>query len=612
MRMSKLLQKTLIGIVFLFAVIFLTISIFSGWHLYNNLTEEYKSKATAIASSIASSSVETILNLDSATVQALIDQYLDIEGVSYVFVTDVNGEIISHTFVPSIPPEIIEISKVHKEGIRDVKIKGFGDFLNIVAPITEGAIGFVHVGMDKNSINKKMWSVLSKQLGLILIIFLLSVALAYFMVNRISQPLNLLTEYAKKLLKHDFSARVEIKSQDEIGLLANTMQTMAANINEIFDRYEYALKDAMVELQDTLSYLTTIIDNLADGLIVVDKDRVINHINPAVVQMFGLAEYEMIGKKIDILGEKLFELTEKSLQTEDILTAELNLTNNRIGKAVAKSIKKEYFADDSEAKGILGSVILIRDITQEKEIDNLKTEFITIVSHELRTPLTSILGFVEMIERKFRDTIIPGIKTDNPKISRVIDKINRDFEIIQSEGERITSLINDILDISKLESGTMKWNFEEVSVEEIVFESYNALSSLFEQRGLKFIHEIEPALPNIHADRERLFQVMVNLLSNALKFTEKGYIACRVQRRNDEILFSIEDTGIGIPESQKDKIFEKFKQVGDISKDRPRGIGLGLPISKQIVEAHGGKIWVESTLGMGSTFYFTIPIKKGS
>lgn len=610
MRMSKLFQRTLLMIVFLLIVIFLTISIFHGFHLYENLTQEYKSKGTAIASSIASSTVETILNLDSATVQAIIDQYLDIEGVSYVFVIDAEGDIISHTFVPSIPSEIIELSKNHKEGIRDIRISGIGEFLDIVSPITEGAIGFVHVGMNKKSINKKILKVISKQFGLIFIIFLLSITLTYFVVNKISQPLNKLTEYAKKLLNHDFSARVEIKSKDEIGLLANTLHTMADNINEVFDRYEYALKDAVLELQDTLSYLTTIIDNLADGLIVVDKDKIINHVNPAVLDMFGLTEHEMIGKKIDIIDEKLVELADKSLQSPEIHSSELNLKNQKIGKAVAKRIEKEYFSEESEAKGILGSVILIRDITKEKEIDNLKTEFITIVSHELRTPLTSILGFVEMIERHFENILIPRINSEDPKVIKTINRIKRDFEIIRSEGERITSLINNILDISKLESGKLKWNFREINVEDIIFESYNALFSLFEQRGLKFIHEIEPGLPKIYADKERLIQVMVNLISNSLKFTEKGHIACRVKKIEDNILFTVEDTGIGIPESELDSIFEKFKQVGDILRDKPKGTGLGLSISKQIVEAHGGKIWVESTLGLGSKFYFTIPIRR--
>jgi PAS domain S-box-containing protein len=540
----------------------------------------------------------------------MIDQFLEIEGVSYVFVVDSTGEIISHTFIPAIPKEIKQIAQEHKSGIRDVSIEGAGDFLDIVSPITEGTVGYVHVGMNKNNINQKMWAVLGRQLTLLSLIFIFSVLLAYFMVNKISQPLNQLSEYAKKLLDHDFDAKVDIKSKDEIGLLANTMQSMANNIMEVFDRYEFALKDAVVELQDTLAYLTTIIDNMADGLIVVDKVGVINHINPAASEMFGKAEFEMIGKNIEILGEKLNKLVEKSLSTEEVVSTEINLVNQKVGKAVAKSIKKEYFSEESEAKGILGSVILIRDITQEKEVDRLKTEFITVVSHELRTPLTSILGFVEMINKKFVENVLPHLDMNDSKLSKAVSKINKNFKIILSEGERITSLINDVLDISKLESGKAIWNFGEISLKEVITDACKALSSLFEQKKLPCYIEVQPDLPAVYADKERLIQVVINLLSNALKFTEKGYIKCRAERNGDEILVSIEDTGIGIPEEEKERIFEKFKQVGDLIRGKPKGTGLGLPISKQIVEAHGGKIWVESKLGQGSIFYFTIPLKR--
>ena len=215
-----------------------------------------------------------------------------------------------------------------------------------------------------------------------------------------------------------------------------------------------------------------------------------------------------------------------------------------------------------------------------------------------------------MIERKFKDTIIPNIDLNNQKITKVINKIERNFDIILSEGERITSLISDILDISKLESGTVKWNLEEISIEDIIENAYKALSSLFEQKGLAFNLQIQPNLPKINADRERLIQVMINLFSNALKFTEKGFIKCSAELSNNEILVKVQDTGIGIPEEEIDTIFEKFKQVGDIMRNKPKGTGLGLPISKQIIEAHGGKIWVKSEYGKGSIFYFTIPLIK--
>ncbi|MCX8027665.1 MAG: cell wall metabolism sensor histidine kinase WalK [Thermodesulfovibrionales bacterium] len=608
MKLSKLFKKTLFGIIILFIIVFITIIVFSGWYLYGNLEDEYKSKGTAIAKSIASSSAETILNLDSATVQAMIDQFLEIEGVSYVFVVDSNMEIISHTFIPQIPPIIKEKTKEKLPEISDINIEGVGRFLNIVAPITEGAIGYVNVGMNKDSITKRMWVVLINQIIVLVSIFFVSVVLAYIMVNKISQPLNKLIVYSEKLLAHDFTAKIDIKSEDEIGLLAKTMKSMAENTYEVFDRYEYALKDAVMELQDTLSYLTTIIDNMADGLIVVDKDGVINHLNPAASQIFGKPEFEMIGKDIFTLGKDIEILARNSLLSDKVISSEIHLPNNRLGLASAKKIEKENFADDSDARGLLGSVILIRDITKEKEIDRLKTEFITTVSHELRTPLTSILGFVEIAKKKFNDVIIPALNMDDSKIVKASGTINRNFGIILSEGERITSLINDILDMSKLESGKVTWNFDYIHIDDVITTAHKAMSSLFEKKSIPCFINIQLGLPTVRADRERLIQVVINLLSNALKFTDKGRIVCNAELAGDDIVVSVKDEGIGIPKEEQETIFEKFRQVGDMITNKPKGTGLGLPISKKIVEAHGGKMWVESEVGKGSTFYFSIPL----
>lgn len=612
MIMSKLFKKTLLIIIVLFAIIAITIAISSGWILYDDLTGEYKSKGTAIAKSIAGSSVETLLNRDASTVQAMIDQFLEIIGVSYVFVVDAQGEIISHTFVPSVPDEIIKIKGEKTKTvpkIQDINIEGKGKFIDISAPILEGAIGFVHVGMDKGIIMSQMQSAMLRQLYLLSVIFVISLAMAYFLVNKISQPLNKLTEYSKKLASHDFSSAVDIRSDDEIGLLADTMKSMATDLHEVFDRYEQAINDAIVELQNTLTYLTAVIDNMADGLLVTDTDGVITHVNPALSYMFALRETDMIGKNCkDLFGFKLAEIVEKSRRfTEEIFTTEIGLVAGRIGKAVATGIQKDTFQSADE-KGI-GSVILIRDITSEKEVDRMKTDFISTVSHELRTPLTSVRGFTEIIKKKLEEDIFPEFFTDNnKKIEKTIKRVKENLEIILSEGERLTALINDVLDISKLEAGKVEWKMEKIQIPDIVDRAWGATSALFEQKKLEFTKIIEEGLPEVIGDKDRLIQVVINLLSNAVKFTEKGVVSCRVKRKDNEIMVSIIDTGIGIAEVDKERVFEKFRQAGNTLTDKPKGTGLGLSICKQIVEYHGGRIWVESELGKGSNFSFTLPV----
>jgi CheY-like chemotaxis protein/anti-sigma regulatory factor (Ser/Thr protein kinase) len=240
----------------------------------------------------------------------------------------------------------------------------------------------------------------------------------------------------------------------------------------------------------------------------------------------------------------------------------------------------------------------------------MKTDFISTVSHELRTPLTSVLGFAKLIQKKLDESIFPLIQTDDKKVNRSIRQVSENIEIIVSEGTRLTTLINEVLDVAKIEAGKMNWNMQSLPITEIIDRAFAATSALFEQKGLAPIKEIAEDLPNIYGDKDRLIQVVINLISNAVKFTEQGNVICRVRQDKQSILVSVIDQGVGISESDQPKVFEKFKQVGDTLTDKPQGTGLGLPISKEIVAYHGGRIWVESEIGKGSTFSFTLPISK--
>ncbi len=613
MIMSKLFKKTLLIIIVLFAVIALTTLFSSGWNLYQDLTEEYKSKGTAIARSIAGSSVDTLLNRDVSTVQAMIDQFTEIIGVSYVFVVDVQGELISHTFIPNVPAEILKLQTSRNVEPTDIFIKGRGDFIDISAPIVEGAVGYVHVGMDKGIIMAQLKSAMIRQMYLLSLIFLVSVAAAYVLVNRVSQPLNNLTEYSRKLAQHEFTAQVEIHSKDEVGLLADTMQSMAIELSEVFERYELALKDAIIELQNTLAYLTTVIDHMADGLLVLDIDGIITHVNPALSAMFGMRESDLMGRSCrDIFGDDLAEIVLRSRHDpKAVFTTEIALAGSRTGKAVATGIQQEYFPLEGTEKGI-GSVVIIRDITSEKEVDRMKTDFISTVSHELRTPLTAVKGFTEIIKMKLEEDILKLVQIHDRKSEKAIMRVRDNINIILSESERLTKLIDDLLDIAKLESGKVEWKMEPVSIEDVISRAHEATSALFEKKGLAFTKTIDDALPELSGDRDKLMQVVINLLSNAVKFTPSGTVTCTARRSNGEIVVSVIDSGIGISDGNQTSIFEKFKQAGDTLTDKPRGTGLGLPICRQIVEHHGGRIWVESEPGNGSVFSFTLPLSTAS
>jgi signal transduction histidine kinase len=241
-----------------------------------------------------------------------------------------------------------------------------------------------------------------------------------------------------------------------------------------------------------------------------------------------------------------------------------------------------------------------------------KSDFLSMVSHELRTPLTSVLGFAKIIKKKLESTIFPEIPTEDRKIQKAIRQVGDNIDIIVSEGERLTTLINDVLDLTKLEAGKIEWKAQPISVAQIIEQATAATLALFEEKRLELIKDIEGQLPEIVGDRDRLIQVVINLISNAVKFTEKGSVTCRVTRTDNAIAVSVIDTGIGIAEADQPLVFERFKQIGDTLTDKPKGTGLGLPICKQIVEHHGGILWVESELGKGSNFSFTLPITAGA
>ncbi len=225
-------------------------------------------------------------------------------------------------------------------------------------------------------------------------------------------------------------------------------------------------------------------------------------------------------------------------------------------------------------------------------VDEMKTNFLANVSHELRTPLSSIRSFSELLLSYDNDT-----------------QVQTEFlQIINSESERLTRLVNDVLDITKIEAGRMDWHMSPVDITALLHESARTYSTLIAEHGLTFHQQIGDDLPEILADRDRLQQVVGNILNNAMKFTEAGAVTLTAKRLDGEVYISISDTGIGIAPEDHERIFEKFQQVGDTLTDKPRGTGLGLCICRDIVAYHQGRLWVESELGVGSSFTFVLPM----
>ncbi|ESA38809.1 hypothetical protein N836_30240 [Leptolyngbya sp. Heron Island J] len=436
-------------------------------------------------------------------------------------------------------------------------------------------------------------------------------AITAYVANRAIRPIQHLTRVARQVTQGgDFTTRAQVNSQDEIGLLASSLNQLISSVGQYTKELKQSQESLEQRVQERTGQLNAIIDNLGDGLLVIDAAGIIIRSNPMLINMFNLHRQSVLGQPCHaVFNADLSQLIARN-QTDptQLLITDVELPNQGIGQALVTAVAKD--AADVIPGGTFDSIVLIRDITAEKEVDQMKTDFISTVSHELRTPLTSVLGFAKLIQKKLEDLVLPAVQVETKKTERAVRQVRENLGIIVSEGERLTSLINDVLDISKIEAGKIEWNMEPIAVAEIVERAIAATSVLAENSGLEIIQDIEPGLPAVLCDRNRLIQVLINLLSNAIKFTPKGSITCFVRRQDAEISISVIDTGIGLAADDLEKVFEKFTQVGKIMTDKPKGTGLGLPICKQIIEHHGGRIWAESALGQGSTFTVTLPLNN--
>jgi signal transduction histidine kinase len=244
-----------------------------------------------------------------------------------------------------------------------------------------------------------------------------------------------------------------------------------------------------------------------------------------------------------------------------------------------------------------------------------KSAFLSSVSHELRTPLTSVVGFSRLIRRRLDEVIFPSVAEGDPKRDRAVRQVTENLGIIIEEGERLTTLINDTLDLAKIEAGRMEWRRDPVDIAEVIARATSATASLVSGSGPEMIVDVQPGLPRLIGDRDRLIQVVINLISNAVKFTPSGSITCAARFDDGDegtVVVSVTDTGVGIAPEDHDRVFEQFGQAGDTLTDKPRGTGLGLSICREIVEHHGGHLWLDSELGKGSRFSFSLPVRAGA
>jgi len=356
------------------------------------------------------------------------------------------------------------------------------------------------------------------------------------------------------------------------------------------------LSEALAREHAESSKSLAILAGIADGVIVFDNNGKSIVANPAIGRILERPSDEMIGFELaSLLGEDV-DAADREMIADFLHEREVHCPSVQFGwgdKTLSVS-----FASVQGARGeALGSVAVFRDFTREAEIDRMKDDFVSIVSHELRTPLTSIKGYLDLVLMR---------------ASGPINKQQESFlKIIKHNAERLHELVGDLLDISRIESGKIVLDVQVVSVPEIVNEVAGSLQKEFSDRDLTLTLDIPSNLPEVFGDRGRIAQILTNLLSNAYKYTHEGGTIVRGRVVGSALQIDVIDTGVGISAEDREKLFARFFRAEDTIVCQQPGSGLGLNITKSLVEIHGGEIWVESEPGVGSTFSFSLPLPAG-
>jgi PAS domain S-box-containing protein len=403
--------------------------------------------------------------------------------------------------------------------------------------------------------------------------------------NRFMRPLDTLTKTVKSVKAGNLNQQINIVTKDEIGDLSIEFNKMTKRLHQ-YD--QSALGKLMTEKNKSLA----IVKSIPDPLIVLDTAYRILLLNDTCEAFFSIEEEKMLKKHFleAIRNEEIFEIISNVFEDK----VEMN------DKIIRIEHKEEFYFNvivtviKSLESKVTGLIILLKDVTQLKQLEKARTDFVSTISHEFKTPLTSIMMGTSMV----LDGSMGALNEEQQDV----------LNTIKEDGERLTKLVNDLLELSRIESGSSVFNMEAYPIDTIIDNSVKQFAIPAAHNSVDINTRVEENMPMVIADYEKITWVFNNLISNALKYTAPGdEIQISAFVKNEWMHVSVTDTGIGIPEEFQEKIFDKYVQVKEQDLEA-RGTGLGLAVVKEIINTHGGEIWCESKLDTGSTFTFTLPL----
>jgi len=441
----------------------------------------------------------------------------------------------------------------------------------------DNPFGVIRVSLPLSNVNTIIYEARRNVYITLSIGMLVAFLLSLFVSRSLSRPVEEITSVAQAMSQGEFEKRIRLYPHDEWGMLARTLNNMAAQ-----------LETKIAEITDERDKLSVILKGMAEGVMVVNKDNFIILVNEALK--------DFLGKDIAFEGKTPLEVlrnTEFHEGLQSVLQGTPSFKMELFTSTPRERVFEVNVVQIRSGKMVQGAIAVFHDITKLKRLERIRRDFVANVSHELRTPLTSIKGYAE--------TLLEGAINDGHKADQFV-------QVILKHANRLSNIINDLLTLSKIETYEQRIPQKEIDPKEVIDTSIQLVQKQATEKRIQV--KVGPLLENtmVIADRDLLGQAMVNLLDNAIKYTPAhGTVTIFLEDLGKQVQVNIRDTGIGIPREDIDRVFERFYCV---DKDRSRelgGTGLGLSIVKHIILAHSGRIWVESELGKGSTFSFTLP-----
>lgn len=479
-------------------------------------------------------------------------------------------------------PEIIQAQE-NGSGASTRYSQTVGDFLlyKAVTMVDDQEIsGYVRLAVPLKEVQETINQLQRTLAGVTVLISLLTIVIANYISAKSIQPLRKLTE----------SVTAIATDSDQKPLLAGDVDQLALDeigqLTRAFNAMSNRLEKQMSALEREKEKIASVLKEMSDGVLIIDELGKVNFINPAAEAMFDIRHEQALNQSLamTLRHHQLIDLWQKCLDSGEIQSATLELPpRNLYLIAVATPLEKDLPGH---------TLLLFQNMTRLRKLETIRQDFISNISHELRTPLASLKALTETLQE--------GALDDPPAAKRFLSQM-------ETEIDALSLMVSEILELSRIESGRVPLKLQPASPEDMIQHAVERLELQAQRASIQVSIEIAPDCPPTLADPSRLEQVLVNILHNAIKNTPQGgKIHISAKQIEEKILVMVQDNGVGIPEKDLTRIFERFYKT-----DRARsgsGTGLGLAISKHLVEAHGGTIWAESIEGLGSTFFFTVPV----